>query len=385
MFRKRPTIQYPSLKKQHAPRFHGLHELRRYDDGKERCIGCELCSSVCPANAITVIGAENAPDDRRSPGERYAARYEIDELRCIFCGMCEEACPTDAIVLTPRFEMADYRRGSFIYDKDRLLVPPDAGVGHAPDERPGGIPGDLGRVAEIKSTDRRSRRATTRRGAARSSRAAQGLALIQDPRPRMIGVLDHRRHSRSRARSGRLAAKKPVYSVVALLLNFAALAVLYVTLSAEFLAVMQIIVYSGAILVLFVFVIALLSSGVAPFCDRARTGCRRSALPAAVFVLAALGFLVYAVSHASPARDAASALRRPGRRGERFRQRRRLRQGALYRAAAALRSHGADPDGRRHRRRHARRRADARRRRPAATKRKVDRSMREAILREGKG
>ena len=129
MFEKKPTIQYPSVKKQHAPRFHGLHELRRYDDGKERCIGCELCSSVCPANAITVIGAENSPEDRRSPGERYAARYEIDELRCIFCGMCEEACPTDAIVLTPRFEMADYRRGSFIYAKDRLLVPPEAGVG----------------------------------------------------------------------------------------------------------------------------------------------------------------------------------------------------------------------------------------------------------------
>ncbi len=107
MFRKQPTIEYPSVKKQHAPRFHGLHELRRYADGKERCIGCELCSIACPANAITVIGAENTPDDRQSPGERYAARYEIDELRCIFCGMCEEACPTDAIVLTPRFEMAD--------------------------------------------------------------------------------------------------------------------------------------------------------------------------------------------------------------------------------------------------------------------------------------
>lgn len=152
MFAKKPTIQYPSQKKKHAPRFHGLHELRRYADGKERCIGCELCSSVCPANAITVIGAENTPENRLSPGERHAQRYEIDELRCIFCGMCEEACPTDAIVLTPRFEMSDLRRGSLIYAKDRLLVPPDAGAGAAPDDRPNGIPSDLGRVAEIKST-----------------------------------------------------------------------------------------------------------------------------------------------------------------------------------------------------------------------------------------
>jgi NADH-quinone oxidoreductase subunit I len=151
-FKKKPTIAYPTIKKQHAPRFHGLHELRRYADGKERCIGCELCQIACPANAITVIGAENEPDDRRSPGERYAARYEIDELRCIFCGLCEEACPTDAIVLTPRFEMADYRRGSFVYAKERLLVPPEAGVGTAPDERPGGIPGDLGAVIRRKST-----------------------------------------------------------------------------------------------------------------------------------------------------------------------------------------------------------------------------------------
>lgn len=103
-----------------------------------------------------------------------------------------------------------------------------------------------------------------------------------------------------------ISAKKPVYSVVALLINFAALAVLYVTLSAEFLAVMQIIVYSGAILVLFVFVIALLSSGVAPF-SMGPNRLPRIAIPATIVVLAALGFLVYAVLHAGPAAIAAHA------------------------------------------------------------------------------
>jgi NADH-quinone oxidoreductase subunit I len=81
-----------------------------------------LCAVACPANAITVIGAENDPANPTSPGERYGYRYEIDMLRCIFCGWCEEACPTDAIVLTPRFDIADYTRERLIFGKDKLLV-----------------------------------------------------------------------------------------------------------------------------------------------------------------------------------------------------------------------------------------------------------------------
>jgi NADH-quinone oxidoreductase subunit I len=116
------TIQYPDVKRVPRYRFKGRHELKRYDNGLEKCIGCSLCSAACPADAIFVEAAENNDDERYSPGERYARVYEINMLRCIFCGFCEDACPTEAIVLENRYELSFYDRASAIYTKDMLIV-----------------------------------------------------------------------------------------------------------------------------------------------------------------------------------------------------------------------------------------------------------------------
>jgi NADH-quinone oxidoreductase subunit I len=107
------------------PRAHGRHVLNRYEDGMEKCIGCELCAGVCPAKCIYVRGADNPPDDPRSPGERFGFIYEINYLRCIHCDLCVEACPTEAITETKLFEFSFENREDAIYTKDELLVDDD--------------------------------------------------------------------------------------------------------------------------------------------------------------------------------------------------------------------------------------------------------------------
>ena len=116
LFARKITVQFPEERTPQSPRFRGLHALRRYPNGEERCIACKLCEAVCPALAITI------ESDERDDGTRRTTRYDIDLFKCIFCGFCEEACPVDSIVETRVFDYHFENRGEQIMTKDKLLA-----------------------------------------------------------------------------------------------------------------------------------------------------------------------------------------------------------------------------------------------------------------------
>jgi NADH-quinone oxidoreductase subunit I len=116
LFKTKITVQYPEEKTPQSHRFRGLHALRRYPNGEERCIACKLCEAVCPALAITIESIQ------REDGSRRTSRYDIDLSKCIFCGFCEESCPVDSIVETRIFEYHGEKRSDLLMTKEKLLA-----------------------------------------------------------------------------------------------------------------------------------------------------------------------------------------------------------------------------------------------------------------------
>ncbi|MDA3932997.1 MAG: NADH-quinone oxidoreductase subunit NuoI [Gammaproteobacteria bacterium] len=116
MLQPKVTLNYPEEKTPKSNRFRGLHALRRYPNGEERCIACKLCEAVCPALAITI------DSEQRDDGTRRTTRYDIDLFKCIYCGFCEESCPVDSIVETDFHEYHFENRGESIVNKQQLLA-----------------------------------------------------------------------------------------------------------------------------------------------------------------------------------------------------------------------------------------------------------------------
>ena len=320
IFRKPLTQQYPEYKRPLYPRFRGRHRLHLHENGLEKCVGCSLCAAACPADCIRVVPAENTPSNRVSAGERYARIYEINLSRCIFCGYCELACPFDAITLAERVRAL------------RVLARrPDLHEGHA-----------AGAADEARA-GRRSR------AVRHAHPGVQGVELMGNALVWLVWFVAVFACLGSAVAV--ISFTNPFFSALALIGNLASLAALYLLLSAEFVAAAQVLVYAGAVMVMFLFVIAYLG-------DRAGSPWAGGPSVQTLFAVAAAGALLVEVDHRpQPLRGRQPQDRRPHQR--RFRQPRADRARLPLRPPARLRDHLDRAARRSGRRRDPRRRAHA--------------------------
>ena len=255
LFKKPITQEYPEYKRPVYPRFRGRHRLHRHANGLEKCVGCSLCAAACPADCIRVVADENTAEHRVSAGERYARIYEINLSRCIFCGYCELACPFDAITLGNEFEISEYSRDDLIYTKDMLLAEP---IKRVPVQDPG----------PVRHADPR----------------VQARLLMGNFLTWVVWLVAAAACLGTGLRV--VTASNPFASALSLIGNLASLAVLYLLASGEFVAAAQILVYAGAVMVMFLFVIAYLGGRAdAPWAGGTRL-IQVSAVVAAVSLLA---------------------------------------------------------------------------------------------------
>ena len=265
MFQRTVTEQYPEQKVPTQPRYHGRHQLNRYPDGLEKCIGCELCAWACPADAIFVEGAPNTEEERFSPGERYGRVYQINYLRCIFCGLCIEACPTRALTMTNEYELADDNRADLIFEKKDLLAPLLPGHGRA--AAPDGARHD--RDGLLPRQGHRRRRRPARRGRGPQARHVDraGRRRGGDGMSALLAAVETSGNTGEQVVFW-VCAIFAVGGALGMLLSRQRraqravprhdddrLAVLYVAQQAPFLGMVQIIVYTGAVMMLFLFVL----------------------------------------------------------------------------------------------------------------------------------
>jgi NADH-quinone oxidoreductase subunit I len=145
--RQASTIQYPEQKREHSPRYRGIHILTEREDGTPKCVACYMCATVCPAECIYIEAGERP----EKTIEKYPTRFEIDLLRCVYCGFCVDACPEEAIIMSRENDLVGTTRAELVIDRDRLMARSKL-VEHGPGYRP--VDHDVRRPVRIAALER---------------------------------------------------------------------------------------------------------------------------------------------------------------------------------------------------------------------------------------